>query len=215
MNTRTLVPYIVGFVVTSFIVFLAYLVFFVPRIAEAQAIQTETTAQRVKNADLAGKESAVLAKAGNLPGLLAEGKEFHASFPEGPAQRDLLNAVMAAGAEAGVSVSGVVTSAPAPVVLEPAATAGPGAAAADPASVPAAAAAPVLPGESDSPLASVALTINATGKVEQLKSFVGKLEAMKRPIQIKGFSLNDSGGETTLNVTADSYFTKPLPTPSS
>lgn len=214
MNTRNLVPYIVGFVVTGFIVFLAYLIFFVPRIAEAQAIQTETTAQRVLNADLETKVSAVLAKAGNLPDLLAEGTEFHSAFPESPAQKDLFNIVMAAGAEAGVSVTGVITSSPAPVA-EPVAAPGPVAGATAEPSKPAVAAAPAAPGESDSPLASVALTINATGGIEELKSFVGKLEALKRPIQIKSFSLSDAGGERTLNVTADSYFTKPLPAPAS
>lgn len=220
MNTRNLVPYFVGLLITGFVIFLAYLIFFVPKIAEAQGIQKQATDQRVQNEDQARKVKAVLAKAENLPDLLKEGEVFHASFPQGSSQQDLLNSVMAAGAEAGVTVSGVTTSLPAPI--EAAAAPAPAAASAAkvdaapaPAPAPAAAAAAPATGVSDSPMASVALTINAEGDTPKLKAFLAKLESLRRPMQIESFSLNDEAGKSTLHVTAESYLTAPLPVPAS
>lgn len=225
MNTRTLVPYFVGVLITGFVVFLAYLVFFVPKISEAQAIQKQTTDQRILNDDLGRKVSAVLNKANNLPALLKEGDEFHASFPQGASQQDLFDSVMAAGAETGVNIFGLTTALPA--TLEEAAAPATGAAAgaaaaapkADAAAVPAPAAhAPAAPagaGASDSPMAAVAMTIDASGEVPNLKAFMAKLESLRRPMQIKSYSLTDEAGKKGLHVTAESYLTAPLQTPSS
>jgi Tfp pilus assembly protein PilO len=218
VKTKNLVPYIVGLVVTGFVVFLAYLIFFMPRIAEAQAIQKSTTDQRILNDQQSAKVSAVLEKAGNLSVLLDEGKAFHTSFPQGASQKDLFDSVMAAGAQAGVTVAGVTASLPA-AVEEPVAEAAPASGAAVTAdsapAAPAAPAAPPAPGESDSPLAAVALTINASGEQENLKAFLARLEEMRRPIQVESFTLTSVGGEPTLQVTAESYLTAPLPEPSS
>lgn len=216
MKKTNLVPYVVGLLITGFVVFLAYLIFFVPKIAEAQSIQKQATDQRILNEDQARKVKAVLAKAENLPDLLKEGEVFHASFPQGASQQDLLNSVMAAGAETGVSVSGLTTALPAPVQDATTPAPAPAAAAAKVDSpAPAAAAAAPATGVSDSPMASVALTINAEGDPAKLKAFVAKLESLRRPMKIESFSLNDEAGKSTLHVTAESYLTAPLLTPSS
>jgi Tfp pilus assembly protein PilO len=217
VNSRNLVPYFVGLLITGFVVFLAYLVFFVPKIAEAQSIQKQATDQRIFNDDQARKVSAVLAKAGNLPDLLKEGEVFHSSFPQGTSQQDLLNSVMAAGAESGVTVSGLTTALPASMEAAAPAPAPAAASAAkvDAAPAPAQPAAAPATGASDSPMASVALTINAEGEPGQLKAFVAKLESLRRPMKIESFSLNDEAGKSTLHVTAESYLTAPLQTPAS
>lgn len=215
MKIQNLAPYFVGLFVTGFVVFLAYLIFFMPKIAEAQRIQSATTDQRVLNDGLQQKVSAVMEKTENLPALLKEGELFHESFPQGASQQDLLDSVIKAGIEARVTVSGITTALPMAAASAPAPSAAAAAASVDGvAAAPGASAGPAAVGP-DSPMATVDLTLNATGGTAELKVFISKLESLRRPLKIETFSLGAEGGKSSLNITAESYLTAPLPTPSS
>lgn len=224
MKIQNLVPYFVGLFVTGFVFFLAYLIFFMPKIAEAQRIQGATTDQRIHNEGLQQKVSAVMEKTENLPALLKEGELFHASFPQGASQKDLLDSVIKAAGESGVTVSGITTALPMAAAESAAAPSAAAAAAsvdgvaATPAApataTPAAPAAPANEDEAGSTMATVDLTLNAAGGTAELKEFISKLESLRRPLKIETFSFSAEGGKSSLNITAESYLTAPLPSPS-
>lgn len=221
MKIQNLVPYFVGLFVTGFVFFLAYLIFFMPKIAEAQRIQGATTDQRIHNEGLQQKVSAVMEKTENLPALLKEGELFHASFPQGASQKDLLDSVIKAAGESGVTVSGITTALPMAAAESAAAPSAAAAAAsvdgvAAPPAAPATAtpAAPANEDEAGSTMATVDLTLNAAGGTAELKEFISKLESLRRPLKIETFSFSAEGGKSSLNITAESYLTAPLPSPS-
>lgn len=218
--SRHIAPYIVAAAVAAFLIFLAYVMFFVPKMNETKALEDQTATVTASNELLAAKVAVIGENAENIGNLEDRVKEFNAAFPAGSSQQDLMNAVARAASESGVVLTTLNPAVPS-VALVAAAVEEDGAVETGEADVDAALESvqtEVPAAEADqegSGVAMVALTINAKGSPTDLRVFMEKLEAMDRPILVKTFGFEGQGSETNLNLTAESFFVAPLVNPDS
>lgn len=226
MNTpsRHIAPYLIAAAVAAFLIFLAYLMFFVPKMNETKALEEQTATLSASNSVLGAKVAVIGENVRNIGSLEERVEEFNRAFPAGSAQQDLMEAVDRAAKEAGVKLTtlnpttpvmamgpaedGTVAEAPVadPAAVDPAAV--------DPAlgSVQVPAEQAVQPGAG---VAIVTLTIGAKGSPESLLAFMEKMESLSRPVLVKSFGFEGQGPETNLSITADSFFVAPLSNPGS
>ncbi|MCU6480153.1 hypothetical protein [Arthrobacter sp. A2-55] len=188
--------------VTAFLVFLAYLMFFVPKMNATAELKQQTATAHDANVKSGQRVAQITASMKNLSALKTQIGQFNAAFPPGTQQKDLLATFTRAAGDAGVAL--VTLNSEVPVV----ATAGtPGAGgAATPPPAPGA-------GAGSQSLAVVGLTINAKGTQSGLQTFVSKIEAMSRPVQVKTVAIQGEGNDANLAITADTYYVAPLVDP--
>lgn len=219
--SRHIAPYIVAAVAAAFLIFLAYVMFFVPKMNETKALEDQTATVSASNELLAAKVAIITENAENIGDLEDRVKEFNAAFPAGSSQQDLMSAVAKAASESGVSLTTLNPAVPS-VALVAAPVEEEGAVETGEADVDAALESVQVEGEpaaeadqEGSGVAMVALTINAKGSPSDLRTFMEKLEAMDRPILVKTFGFEGQGSDTNLNLTAESFFVAPLVNPDS
>jgi hypothetical protein len=160
-----------------------------PTRGEAAELQAQAELQESTNAQLATALDVLRDKAEALPEKRAELAEAAGRIPDGPALPDLLRALAAAASSAGVELTSVTPTAPAPVatpaaaapVVDPAAPADP--AAAPPATPPAPAPAPA------SGLSAMDVTMVVAGDFYAVEQFVVLLEELPRALRVTGLSM--------------------------
>lgn len=241
MTGRKVGPYLVAMAITGLLIFLAYLIFFVPQMQAADGYRAQTEAEKITNAGLQSKVEVLTEKKKNLTLLKDQVNSLTAAFPSQVKPQDLFAAIIQAAGAAGVTVTTLNPAAPvlgtddktlsattgatggtaAQVAREtPAAAAAPAAkaagSAADEATGSAAAAGPAVTSATD-PLSSIALigmSITATGSQDQLRAFLTNLEGLQRPLVLTSVDISAKGdGEASMTVEGNTFLTKPLVEP--
>lgn len=190
-------PYVVAIAVTAFVIFLAYIMFFMPKLKEAAVIRTniETVAQEISILD--AQLDAVGEHKENLGKLEESMTAFNTSFTLDPEQKRLFENITSAADAAGAKL---VTVNPAvPELPEETAEV-------DEAGNAIEADAPVL--------AAVNIKIEAIGSTEDLTGFMRGIEALERPVSIASFEITKAG-EDGFMLTANlrTWMADPLPAP--
>lgn len=225
-QSRHIAPYVVATAVAAFLVFLAYLMFFVPKLNDTKALEDQVATVAASNEALAAKKAVLQENAANIGDLEARVAEFNAAFPSGSSQKELVAAITKAAGESGVKLTTLNPAVPSVAMIAPsepeAAEGESGAVETGEADVDAAldsvqaddpAAAPAVEDLEGSTVAMVGLTINAQGDPTALLRFMEKLEQLDRPILIKTFGFDGEGSNANLSITADSFFVAPLAAP--
>lgn len=192
-------PYIVAVAVTGFVIFLAYLLFFMPKLQEVKEVKAETkqVAQQITILEEAVRN--VDHQEENLPKLAEEMAGFNKAFTLDPEQQALFASVVDLGAANGVNVVGMNPQVPA--VSD-------GTADSDADSSEAT-------GEAGELLATVNFKIDATGPADGLRRFLTGLEKLERPVSVKSFEIHDGEEGYSLGVTAQTWMAAPLAVPQS
>jgi Tfp pilus assembly protein PilO len=192
-------PYILTTIGIILAALLVYSFVYTPRINAAKALDQERQTVAEEAAALERRADLVAAKVKDLPAVGDRVAEFSQAVPTAPAQRELLAAILEAGASSGVKVTGINPAAPTPTE-EPGATA-------------AAPAAPVDPANAG-PLYQAGLTINATGDPQNLLVFMQKVESLKRPFTTTEVTIAKADGTgSNLTLTGNSFMASPLSEP--
>ncbi|MCC3299253.1 hypothetical protein [Arthrobacter caoxuetaonis] len=222
-QSRHIAPYVVAAAVAAFLVFLAYLMFFVPKLNDTKALEDQTATVAASNEALAVKKAILQENAANIGDLEGRVADFNAAFPPGSSQKELVAAITKAADEAGVKLTTLNPAVPSVAMIAPPEAAAEGNAGVETGEADVDAAlesvqseAPVEIAPEDlegSTVAMVGLTINAQGDPAALQRFMEKLEQLDRPILIKTFGFDGEGSNANLSITADSFFVAPLATP--
>ncbi|QOD05721.1 hypothetical protein [Pseudarthrobacter sp. BIM B-2242] len=192
-------PYILTTIGIILAALLVYSFVYTPRINAAKALDLERQTVAEEDAALERRADLVAAKLKDLPALGERVAEFNQAVPTAPEQRELLAAVLEAGASSGVQVTGINPAAPTPAE-DPGATAAPATEPVDPAKA--------------GPLYQAGLTINATGDPQNLLVFMQKVESLKRPFTATEVSIAKADKEgSNLTLTGNSFMASPLPDP--
>lgn len=213
MTGRRLAPFAISFILTGILIAVFWMVAAVPQQNKAAALEGQRVATAEANDQREVYRDSLAEKRSNLGQIQAQGAAFTAAFPEGAAQQDLFNSVIAAAEETGVTLKTVNPDTPVSGGPLPGET---------PEEADARMAAERLNAEqavadgtaseiADGSVATLTLTIEVTGEIEQIKSFVEKLETMQRPVSISGLSVTDNNGVLEGTFTAKSFFVKALP----
>lgn len=199
-------PYILAAFGIGLLTLLVYAFVYMPKINQAKDLDLQRQSVVSEEERLQGSVDVVATKIKSLPALEGKVDEFNRSFPSGPLQKDLLSAILSAGTETGVTVTGINPAVPAAAAaaVDPktgAAPAGPVAPVAGAAVVPA------------GPLAEVTLTINASGDSASLLAFMQRIESMKRPFTATEVTMTKGDGPSVLTLTGKSFLVSPLVKP--
>ena len=199
-------PYVVAVAVTGFVLFLAYLLFFMPKLQEVKEVKAETkqVAQQITILEEAVRN--VDEQQANLPKLAEEMAAFNKAFTLDPEQQALFASVMDLGSANGVNVVGMNPQVPAVSDGTTGSDDGSSGEVAEPAEAEEA-------GEAAEMLASVTFKIDATGPADGLRRFLAGLEKLERPVSVKSFEIHDGDESYTLGATAQTWMAAPLAVP--
>lgn len=231
--SKNVAPYIAAGFATAFLIVIAYVMFFVPKMNESAALVEQSSTQRASNVELQSKVDKLADTAKNLAPLKAQVAEFNASFPAGPEQQNLLDSINAAAAATGVKLT--TLSPDVPKAQEEEAPAAPAAGAAGqivqegsdlpgPAPIPAAGAANAGAANagaanagaaevSTAQLGTVGLKINGTGTMEAVQAFVVRVEKLKRPLLVHEVMVEKTDAGYHVMLRGDTFIAKPLVEP--
>lgn len=224
MTGRKVGPYLVALVITTLLIMLAYFVFFVPQQTKTKDLNTQTAAAAATNAGLQGKAKVLSEKRANMGSLKGQVDKLTTAFPPSASEQDLFASIQAAAGESGVTLTTLNPVKPVLGTQEKT----------DPATAPSAAkitsdaaasgaknqaaTTPGTPGaapvdESLSSIAVIYMTIIGDGTQDQLRTFLGKIESLKRPFSATDVQLKESKDGMTMTVTGRTFLTKPLVEP--
>lgn len=209
-------PYILTAIGVFLAALLVYAFAYTPQINAAKDLDTQRLAVADEDEALQQRADLTAAKVKDLPAVQAKAADFAKAVPSAPAQKELIAAILDAGASSGVTVTGINPSAPTPVTADDAAAAPAKKAASDtpPAAPPAGAAATAATDPASAgPLFQVGLTINATGDQQNLLVFMQKVESMKRPFTTTEVTMTKGEAGGILVLTGNSFMASPLVTP--
>lgn len=239
MTGRKIGPYLVATAITGLLVFLAYLIFFVPQATATEGFRAQTAAEKTTNAGLQSKVNVLEEKKKNLAMLTGQVDNLTAAFPSKVNTQDLFSAILQAASASGVTITTLNPAAPVlgtedqtlstGVVAGTAGTAAQAAKATPTAAKPPVAAktpatgdaldsAPVAaaPTSAVNPLSSIAvigLNITARGSQDQLRAFLTNVENLQRPLVLSGVEFTSGKDDTSLILTGNTFLTKPLSVP--
>jgi Tfp pilus assembly protein PilO len=211
MNTmRNVVLIFAGIIVV--VVAMGYLLVASPLLAAQSQRQEDIESAQMRFDDASSRYAAAQSFETNYPEVKTIGEAVNAQFPASADVASLTQAITNAATAAGVApnnVTSITTSTPTPLAAElaptPEAVEGEGSEADT--GVPAAPAA--------SKIASMEVTISATGSQPALIAFAQNLSNMDRALLVSGFSLTGGTGgeESSLTITATSYLYEKIETP--
>jgi hypothetical protein len=157
-----------------------------PTRGEAAELREQAALQESTNAQLTTSLEVLRGKAEKLPEKKAELAAAARRIPDGPALPDLLRALSAAASSAGVELTSVTPSAPAPVVAE-----APAAAAPAPVGGSAAPAAPAAPQPAAATgLSAIEVKMVVKGDFYAVEQFLVLLEELPRALRVTGLSMD-------------------------
>lgn len=215
MTARRLGPFIAAFILTAFLIFIFWLVAAVPQQNRANSLEAERVSQDQTNSELESRRDDLRDKREHLADIRADANKLTESFPQSADQKDLYEAIMGAAAQSGVTVTTLNPGTPVASTVNSEETAEDMALRleAEAQAAQDAAAEGVVVAPPTSTVATVPLTIEATGSVADLRAFLSALEELKRPLTMETVKIGTEGESTTLTVTANSFFVSPLVDP--
>ncbi|GAA4035680.1 hypothetical protein GCM10023063_20350 [Arthrobacter methylotrophus] len=213
-------PYIVAGIVSIFLIVIAYMMFFLPKMNESKALVSQAATAHTNNAALTAKAEKIGAIAKNIGPLKAQVDEFNLAFPSAAQQQNMIDTINQAAASTGVTLTTLNPSAPAPKKDDTAAAPpppvtqakqsgtdlpGPAPAPASPATQAAAA--------STAQLGTVSLKIDGTGTLDAVQAFVVKLESLKRPILVHELQIDKLENGYHVMANGETFLSAPLVAP--
>lgn len=192
-------PYVVAVAVTGFVIFLLYVMLFMPKLKEASAVRAtiDTVAQEIAIQQAQLDEIDIMTQ--TMPELEAGMAAFNEDFTLDPEQKGLFAAISASASAAGVEL---VTLNPLPPELpEPEDVVDENG--------------ELLPPEIPV-LATVNLKVEARGSTAALNSFLRGLEGLDRPVSVTAFEISPYGEEDELfllGATVKTWMADPLTAP--
>lgn len=209
-------PYVLTAIGVFLAALLVYAFAYTPQINAAKDLDAQRLSVASEDDALQQRADLVAAKVKDLPAVQAKVADFAKAVPSSPAQKELIAAILDAGASSGVTVTGINPVAPAVATADAAAAPARKTASdtppATPPAAPVAGAAAADPSTSG-PLFQVGLTINATGEQPNLLVFMQKVESMKRPFTTTEVTMTKGESGGILVLTGNSFMVSPLVTP--
>lgn len=220
-TSKNIAPYIVSGIAAVFLIIIAYAMFFVPKMNESKALVSAAVNARVSNVALTAKADKLEAIAKNLTPLKTQVDQFTKSFPSAAEQQNMIDAINAAAASTGVTLTTLNPNAPepdeadgeAPAKAAPASQAAqegselPGPAPVGQAATDQAPAAPT------SLLGTVTLKIHGKGSLEALQAFIVKIENLERPILMHELQIEKQEGGYHVIISGKTFLAAPLVEP--
>ena len=218
MTLRRIGPFIAGILLSGLLILIFWLVFAVPQQNRAASHEDERAAAVAANDQLETQKQDLIAKRANLNEIRADVKTLTDAFPVGASQKDIFDAILGAAAETGVTITTLSPSATVAGVPHAGETPEEEMARLEAealAQSEATAAGTEVEAVTDptKAVATMALTIEATGSPEGLRDFTRALESLKRPLTITTYQLAISDQRTALTITANSFFIAALADP--
>jgi Na+-transporting methylmalonyl-CoA/oxaloacetate decarboxylase gamma subunit len=199
-TSKNIAPYIVAGIVSVFLIIIAFMMFFVPKMAESRDLSSRAATAKTNNVALTAKAEKLEAVANNLDPLKKQVEAFTSSFTTAAEQKNMIDAINAAGISSGVRVTILNPNVPAPreVTQEPDGAAPAAQAQPDGTSLPGAA--PVntdatQPASSSTArLGTVTLKIDGEGDLDAVQAFLVKAENLKRPVLVHELHIDEKIG---------------------
>jgi hypothetical protein len=217
--SKNIGPYIVAGIVTAFLIVIAYLMFFVPKMNESKALVSQAATAHTNNAALTAKADKIGAIAKNIGPLKAQVDEFNLAFPSAAQQQTMIDTINEAAASTGVTLTTLNPKAPEPKKDDTSVAAPPvtqtkqsGTDLPGPAPAPALAANQAA-AASTAQLGTVALKIDGSGTLDAVQAFVVKLENLKRPILVHELQIDKLETGYHVMVNGETFLSAPLAAP--
>lgn len=221
-TSKPVAPYIVSGIAAVFLIIIAYAMFFVPKMNESKALVAAAASAHTSNVALTEKADKLEAIAKNLTPLKTQVGQFTKSFPSGVEQQNMIDAINAAAASTGVSLTTLNPNVPEPVQADAGAPAAAPAQAAQtipegtelPGAAPvAAAAATQASASSTSQLGAVGLKIDGKGSLEAVQAFIVKIENLQRPILVHELQVEKQENGYHVMISGKTFLSAPLVEP--
>lgn len=220
-TTKNVAPYIVAAIVSVFLIIIAYVMFFVPKMDESKRLVSQAATAHANNAALTAKADRLAAIAQNLDPLKTQVGEFTQAFPSEARQQEMIDAINEAAGSTGVTLKALSPNVPAPATDEAAEEAAPapadpgqqaGTELPGPAPVPGAGqqAAATAPAEQ---LGKVTLKVDAEGSLEAVRAFIVKVENLKRPLLVHEVQIEKLEKSYHVTLNGETFLTAPLVEP--
>lgn len=218
-TSKNIAPYIVAAVVSAFLIVIAYMMFFVPKMDESKKLVANAATAHASNAALTAKADKLEAIANNLDPLKEQVGRFSQSFPSAAQQQEMIDAINEAAASSGVTLTTLNPNAPKPAEgadgAEAAAPVGqirqegselPGPA-------PVAAATEDQAAATSTQLGTVTLKIDGDGSLEAVQAFVTKIENLKRPLLVHEVQIEKLENRYHVMLNGETFLAAPLVEP--
>lgn len=222
-TSKNIGPYIVAGVVSAFLIVIAYMMFFVPKMAESTKLVSQAATAHANNVALTAKVDKLKGVAENLDPLKAQIGEFSKSFPSAARQQEMIDAINDAAGSTGVTLKTLSPSVPA---LKAGETKADPATPATPAANQAKQAETDLPGPAPVPtateavvdsataqLGSVSLKIDGEGSLEAVQAFIVKVENLKRPLLVHELQIEKLENSYHVTLNGETFLAAPLVEP--
>jgi Tfp pilus assembly protein PilO len=218
-TSKNVGPYIVAGIVSVFLIVIAYMMFFVPKMAESSKLVAQAATAHANNAELTARVDKLQGIARNLDPLKAQIGEFNQSFPSAARQQEMIDAINAAAGSTGVTLKTLSPNVPAPKTADAPAAAAPAANQAQQAGTELPGPAPVpTPGAavadgSTAQLGTVTLKIDGEGSLEAVQAFIVKVENLKRPLLVHELSIEKLESSYHVTFNGETFLSAPLVEP--
>lgn len=221
-TSKNVGPYIVSAIVSVFLIVIAYMMFFVPKMAESAKLVSQAATAHTNNAALTARVDKLKGVAENLDPLRAQIGDFSKAFPSAARQQEMIDAINDAAGSTGVTLKTLSPSAPKPKTADTGAqTAAPAPQAKQqgtdlpgPAPVPGAGAAAAAAADpSSAQLGTIGLKIDGEGSLEAVQAFIVKVENLKRPLLVHEMGIEKLENSYHVTLNGETFLAAPLVDP--
>ena len=219
-TSKNVGPYIVAAIVSVFLIVIAYMMFFAPKLVESTKLVSQAATAHANNTALTSRVDKLKGIAKNLDPLKTQIAAFSKSFPSDARQQEMINAINDAAGSAGVTLKTLSPSVPAPKTADTTA-----AAAAAPAPqttqagtnlpgpAPVATQSKPVADSASAQLGSVSLKIDGEGSLEAVQAFIVKVENLKRPLLVHELQIEKQENSYHVTLNGETFLASPLVEP--
>ena len=220
-TSKNLAPYVVAAIVSVFLILIAYMMFFVPKMEESKTLVAQAATAHSNNAALTAKADRLAGIAQNLDPLKAQIGDFTSSFPSQARQQEMIDAINEAASSTGVTLTGLSPNVPEPATEETAAEEAPAAPSDQtkqagtelPGPAPVTGAAQQAAESPTAQLGTVSLKIDGDGSLEAVQAFIVKIENLKRPVLVHEVQIEKLEKSYHVTLNGKTFLTAPLVEP--
>ncbi|MBG0738863.1 hypothetical protein IV500_05435 [Paeniglutamicibacter antarcticus] len=221
-TSKNVGPYVVAAIVSVFLIVIAYMMFFVPKMDESKKFVSQAATAHANNAALTARADKLEGISKNLDPLKAQIVDFSKSFPADARQQEMIDAINEAAGAAGVTLKTLSPNAPAAKSADTAAPAADTKIPADQskqsgsdlpglATVPTSDAAPAE--SATAQLGSVSLKIDGEGSLDAVQAFIVKVENLKRPLLAHEVQIEKLENSYHVTLNGETFLAAPLVEP--
>lgn len=218
-TSKNIAPYIVAGIVSVFLIVIAYMMFFVPKMAESSRLVAQAATAHENNVALTAKADKLAGIAENLEPLKAQIGDFSKSFPFDARQQEMIDAINEAAGSTGVTLKNLSPNVPAPKTADAPAD---GSAPVDqvqqdgtelPGPAPVSGDAGQAAASPTAQLGTVTLKVDGEGSLEAVQAFIVKVENLKRPLLVHEMSIEKLENTYHVTLNGETFLAAPLVEP--